>query len=42
MIEDLVATGAVSPYEGRDIVPDLTDPQALAAALAPDVMARAS
>ena len=35
VIENLVATGAVSPYVGRDIVPGL-DPQALAAALAPE------
>ena len=26
VIEDLVASGAVAPYEGRDIVPDLGDP----------------
>ena len=41
-IEALVASGTVAPYQGRDIVPDLGDPMALAAALAPTVMARAS
>ena len=33
-IEDLVATGAVAPYEGLDAVPGLSDPAALAASLA--------
>ena len=42
VIENIVASGAVSPFEGRDILPGLEDPQALAASLAPEVMARAS
>ena len=42
VIENLVATGAVSPFEGRDVLPGLEDPQAFAAALAPEIIARAS
>ncbi len=43
VIEPLVATGAVAPYHGRVVGPaDLADPEALAAALAAPVMARAS
>jgi acetyltransferase-like isoleucine patch superfamily enzyme len=41
-IEELVASGRVAPYSGRDNVPGLADPQALAASLAPEVIARAS
>jgi acetyltransferase-like isoleucine patch superfamily enzyme len=43
VIEAMIAAGAVAPYRGSDILPDdLADPEALAAALAPAVMARAS
>lgn len=41
-IEDLVASGAVTPYAGRDVVDDLADPQALVAALTREAMAQAS
>jgi hypothetical protein len=43
VIEELAASGAVQPYKGREVRPeDLADPAALAASLAPEVMARAS
>ena len=41
-IKELVAAGSVSPYSGRDIVPDLADPAALSAALSRDPVAQAS
>jgi acetyltransferase-like isoleucine patch superfamily enzyme len=42
VIEERVATGAVAPNAGRAVVPGLADPMALAASLAPAVIARAS
>jgi acetyltransferase-like isoleucine patch superfamily enzyme len=43
VIEALVARGAVAPYQGREVAPEnLADPAALAAALAPGVIAEAS
>ena len=41
-IKELVAAGSVTPYAGRDIVPDLADPAALSAALSRDPVAQAS
>ncbi|HVH01965.1 MAG TPA: antibiotic acetyltransferase [Amaricoccus sp.] len=42
VIEARVAAGAVAPYAGRDIVPDLADPARLVAALTADPLAQAS
>jgi acetyltransferase-like isoleucine patch superfamily enzyme len=41
-IEAMVASGAAKPYIGRNIFPELNDPMALAASLAPPPVARAS